>query len=57
VEVYSTARTPHPSSSALTHSQTTRSLMCLWLSLRGTGPITCTGCCALYSQPRGCLPR
>uniref|UniRef100_A0A8C3VTK8 Uncharacterized protein n=1 Tax=Catagonus wagneri TaxID=51154 RepID=A0A8C3VTK8_9CETA len=52
-----TARTPHPSSSALTHSQTTRFSMCLWLSLPGISLITYTGCCTLYSQPRGSLPR
>uniref|UniRef100_A0A8C6FK29 Uncharacterized protein n=1 Tax=Moschus moschiferus TaxID=68415 RepID=A0A8C6FK29_MOSMO len=50
-------QTPHFPSSALTHPQTTRSSMHLWLSLQGTGPVTCTGCCALYPQPRGCLPR
>nr|BAE91480.1 unnamed protein product [Macaca fascicularis] len=57
MEVYAAARTPHPLSSALTRSQTTRSSMCLWLSLQGTDPITCTGCCALCFQPRGCLLR
>ena len=48
---------PTPSQFSPDPPQTTRSSMHLWLSLRGTGPVTCTGCCAFYPQPRGCLPK